>query len=284
MSFQTLVTCAELSKHLDDPNWRLFDCRHRLQDPEFGEQAYAKGHLPGAFFMHLDTDLSGEKTGKNGRHPLPDQQKLADKLSAAGVSSSSKIVVYDDSGGVMGARLWCLLRWLGHENVALLDGGIKLWVKEARALCTETPRAQAALFVPKIAPKALLLGMVSTSDVLKNLETQAFCVLDARSPDRFRGENETLDPRGGHIPGARNRFFQDNLDETGCFRSASALHSEFLAVLAGFSPEQAVMQCGSGITACHNLLALEIAGLRGARLYPGSWSEWCSDPTRPIAQ
>ena len=279
MSYSTVVSCAKLAEHLNDPAWRIFDCRHLLSDVGYGEKAYAEGHLPGAFFLHLDRDLSGPMTGSNGRHPLPDPHQLARKLGAAGVSATTQVVVYDDAGGMIAGRLWWLLRWIGHERVALLDGGINQWSKEGRDLSTEVPHsAHADLDVN------LHDWVVTTEDVVANLQRQAFCVVDARGPDRFRGENETIDPIGGHIPGARNRFFRDNLDADGCFRPAAELRREFLALLAGVEPAQAVMQCGSGVTACHNLLAMEIAGLHGARLYAGSWSEWCSDPERPVAR
>ena len=279
MSFSTLVNCATLAEHLNDPTWRVFDCRHLLSDVTYGEKAYAEGHLPGAFFMHLDRDLSGPVNGRNGRHPLPDPLALARKLGAAGVSRETQVVVHDDAGGMIAGRLWWLLRWLGHERVAVLDGGIKQWIAEGRALSTEVPLSPHAELDVNLHD-----WVVTTDDVLANLDRQAFCVVDARGPDRFRGENETMDPVGGHIPGARNRFFGENLDADGCFRPAAELRREFLALLAGVDPAQAVMQCGSGVTACHNLLAMEIAGLRGAKLYAGSWSEWCSDPARPVAR
>ena len=277
--FTTLIDCATLAAHLEYTDWRIVDCRHQLADPAAGENAYRSGHLPGAVFLHLDRDLSSPMNGRNGRHPLPDPQILAQKLGDAGISRTTQVLVYDDAGGMIAGRLWWLLRWLGHDRVALLDGGINQWLKEARPLSTEVPKPAAAVFVP-----ALRDYTVSTEAVQNNLAGGDLCLIDARSPDRFRGENETLDPAGGHIPGARNRFFRDNLDADGCFRPAAELQREFLALLAGVAPQQAVMQCGSGVSACHNLLAMEIAGLPGARLYGGSWSEWCSDPARPIAR
>ena len=277
--YATLVDCATLAAHLEDAGWRIFDCRHQLADPAAGETAYAKGHLPGAVFLHLDRDLSSPMNDGNGRHPLPDIQLLAEKLGAAGVSRQTQVVVYDDAGGMIAGRLWWLLRWLGHDRVALLDGGINQWLKEERPLSTEVPEPVATVF-----QIALRDYTVSTEVVLGNLDGGDLCVVDARSPDRFRGENETLDPEGGHIPGARNRFFRDNLDADGLFRPAAEVRREFLGLLAGVEPGQAVMQCGSGVSACHNLLAMEISGLSGARLYAGSWSEWCSDPARPVAR
>lgn len=277
MNYSTIVSCEVLAGHLNDPDWRVFDCRHQLSDVSYGEKVYAEGHVPGAFFMHLDRDLSSPMNGLNGRHPLPDPQLLAGKLGAAGVSSDTQVVVYDDAGGMVAGRLWWLLRWLGHDRVALLDGGINQWVKEARPLSVESAQSARAVF-----GMAQRDWIVSTDEVLANIESNAFCVIDARAPDRFRGENETLDPIGGHIPGARNRFFRDNLDADGLFRPAAELRSEFLSLFAAVEPENTVMQCGSGVSACHNLLAMEIAGLHGARLYAGSWSEWCSDPDRPV--
>lgn len=279
MTLSTLVSVADLIAHQNDPDWLVFDCRHQLSDTTYGENAYAAGHLPGAFFLHLDRDLSSSPNGRNGRHPLPDPASLARKLSAMGVSSRTQVVAYDDAGGMIAGRLWWLLRWLGHDQVAVLDGGIDAWTKAAQPLVTDLPRA-----TPAVLDVRLRDEVVGTHTVLENIGHGELCLVDARSPDRFRGENETLDPVGGHIPGARNRFFRDNLDAGGFFRSPAELRGEFLALLAGVESAQAVMQCGSGVTACHNLLAMEIAGLRGARLYAGSWSEWCSDPARPVAR
>lgn len=278
MTFTTLISCEELAGHLGDPNWRIFDCRHQLSDPAYGEKAYAEGHLPGAVFMHLDRDLSGPMNGKNGRHPLPDPEILAKKLSAAGVGRDTQVVVYDDDGGMYAVRLWWLLRWMGHDSVAVLDGSVREWVAQGRPLTTQIPEVAPADFEPRLRD-----WVVSADEVERNLGTNEFCLIDARGPDRFRGENETMDPVGGHIPGARNRFFRDNL-EAGSFRPAAELRQQFLGVLAGVEPAQVVMYCGSGVTACHNLLAMELAGLPGARLYAGSWSEWCSAPSRPVAR
>jgi len=280
VSYSTLVSSATLADHLEDPAWRVFDCRHQLADPEAGGRAYVNGHLPGARFLHLDRDLSGAMNGSNGRHPLPDPQVLAVRLGAAGVSRATQVVAYDDSGGMIAGRLWWLLRWLGHDRVAVLDGGIERWLAEGRPLSTELP-ATAAKVVFEALPDD---RVVSTGELLADVGERQLCLIDARSPDRFRGENETIDPVGGHIPGARNRFFRDNLDADGCFRPAAELRREFLALLAGTDAKQVVMSCGSGVTACHNLLAMEVAGLLGARLYAGSWSEWCSDPSRPVAR
>ena len=276
--FSTLVSCDELAQHLSDPEWRVVDCRHLLSDVGYGAAAYAAGHLPGAVFMHLDRDLSGPMTGRNGRHPLPDPELLAEKLGAAGIDSKTQVVVYDDDGGMYAVRLWWLLRWMGHDAVAVLDGSIRQWISENRPLTTEVPRYQVKTFQVELRD-----WVVTSRQIESSLNMADICLVDARAPDRFRGENETLDPVGGHIPVARNRFFRDNLD-AGLFRPAAELRQEFLSVLAGVEPKQAVFYCGSGVTACHNLLAMEIAGLSGAKLYAGSWSEWCSDPARPVAR
>ena len=277
MSYTTLVSSAILADHLGDPDWRIVDCRHQLADVNYGERSYGEGHLPGAFFLHLDRDLSGPENGRNGRHPLPDQQALAGRLGALGISRRTQVVVYDDVSGMVAGRLWWLLRWLGHDAVALLDGGIRQWVGEGRPLSAELPKPAPAVFEVRQRD-----GTVSADEVLASLGKTCFCLIDARAPDRFRGKNETMDPVGGHIPGAHSRFCKNNLAADGLFRPAAELRREFLALLAGGDPAQAVMSCGSGVTACHNLLAMEIAGLHGAKLYPGSWSEWCSDPARPI--
>ena len=276
-----LVDCATLAAHLNDTGWCIIDCRHQLSEPDYGERAYAEGHLPGAFFMHLDRDLSGAKNGHNGRHPLPEPQTLAAKLGAIGITRQTQVVVYDDAEGMVAGRLWWMLRWLGHEKVALLDGGFKAWTGEGRPLTRTLPEAESLRFEYVLPEPGR--WTVSADEVLSNIKRRDFLVVDARSADRFRGENETMDPVGGHIPGARNRCSKENLDASGRFRPAAELRREFLALFAGMPPERVVMQCGSGVSACHNLLALEMAGLHGARLYPGSWSEWCSDPARPVA-
>lgn len=274
-----LVSCEQLAAHLNDPGWRIVDCRHQLSDVSYGQCVYAEGHLPGAFFMHLDRDLSGPMTGCNGRHPLPDPKALAAKLGAIAISRGTQVVVYDDAEGMVSGRLWWMLRWLGHDNVAVLDGGFNRWVKEGRPLTRDVPVVRPTVFEVEQRD-----WVVSADEVLANIASSELVVVDARGPDRFRGENETIDPVGGHIPGARNRFFRDNLDADGRFRPAAELRREFLELFAGTSPDKTVMQCGSGVSACHNLIALELAGLTGARLYAGSWSEWCSDSTRPVAK
>ena len=276
-----LVGTEELAAHLDDPAWRIFDCRHDLRNTEYGAQAYAKGHIPGALFLHLDRDLSGPTTGRNGRHPLPEPSAFAAKMGACGVAASTRVVAYDNEGGIFAARLWWLLRWLGHDNVAVLDGGLAGWRRKKLPLEEVVPRHQPAHLA--VADRGG--GLVDADYVLAHLDAPDMLLVDARSPERFRGEGETLDPVGGHIPGAVNRFYFDNLDDDGCyFKSADELRDEFRQLLGERPAETVIQQCGSGVTACHNLLAMEIAGLAGSKLYAGSWSEWCADPARPVAQ
>jgi thiosulfate/3-mercaptopyruvate sulfurtransferase len=271
-----LVSAAELAAH---PEWRVFDCRHDLTNPDLGAQQFAAGHIPGALHAHLDHVLSGPPNGHNGRHPLPDPDALCDWLGAQGVRNSDVVVACDASGGAYAARLWWLLRWLGHSQVAVLDGGLPAWERGGGGLVTDVM----ARTPERFERRAPWVHTVDTADVQANLERGSFLVIDARGAGRYAGEGETLDPRAGHIPGAHNRPFIDNLDASGCFLAPDQLRADFKRVTGGLSPGKVVAQCGSGVTACHNLLAMELAGLPGARLYPGSWSEWCSDDTRPIA-
>ncbi|MEM7016237.1 MAG: sulfurtransferase [Pseudomonadota bacterium] len=272
----TIVSINTLNAHLSDPNWVVIDCRFNLAAPEEGAQLYSASHIPGARYAHLDNDLSSPKRSDTGRHPLPRPETFVDTLSKWGVSHHSQVIAYDDAGGMVAARLWWMLRWLGHEQVALLDGGFKHWQTAAYPLTNVLPVVQATQFKPRL-HNALWVD----SDFVGALHTEQGYVLDARAAPRFRGEIEPIDPVAGHIPGALNYPFEANLDETGQFLSSEALKTRFSRFAN--SPEKVIHSCGSGVTACHNLLAMEIAGLSGSRLYPGSWSEWITDPTRPIA-
>jgi thiosulfate/3-mercaptopyruvate sulfurtransferase len=274
-----LVTPQELARHLDDAQWVVFDTRHDLIDPAKGRAAYAAGHIPGAYFLHVDHDLAGPRTGTNGRHPLPDVRQFAARMNERGVTPESQVVVYDDMGGNFAVRLWWMLRWLGHERVALLDGGYPRWVKEGLPVATDVPHARRGAFVPR--PR--LGATVDAPFVERFRENPAVRLLDARAAERFKGLQEPIDPVAGHVPGAVNRFWQKNLQADGTFKSPQALREEFTAALGDASPEHAVHMCGSGVTACHNIFAMELAGLPGGRLYPGSWSEWCADPARPVS-
>ncbi len=279
MNFTTLVDASMLSAHLNDANVMLCDCRHDLANYEAGRTAYARSHIPGAHFLHLDEDLSGPKTGVNGRHPLPHPITFTLRLAALGIDNRKQVVAYDDAGGAIAARLWWMLRWVGHTRVAVLDGGFAAWTKAGLPVSSEAPVTDVSTHNPNPHPEMI----VNANMVTAGLAKAGLHVIDARSPDRFRGENETLDPVAGHIPGAINRFFRNNLRADGSFKSAADLRQEFMALLGAKDAGSVVHQCGSGVTACHNLLAMEVAGLKGSRLYPGSWSEWVSDRTRPVA-
>ncbi|MEX0960403.1 MAG: sulfurtransferase [Burkholderiales bacterium] len=278
MTFTTLISVAELAANLNDPGFVVFDCRHELTNPQFGTTAYAESHLPGARFAHLDRDLSSAPTGTNGRHPLPDPATFADWLETMGVSNDAQVIGYDSAGGVYAARLWWMLRWLGHDRVAVLDGGWDEWLQAGHPVTKEVPRPTRARFVANLRPVS-----VNVQQVLAHLNSPDMLIIDARSNDRFHGQNETIDPVGGHIPGARNRFFRDNLDASGRFKSPDRLRSDFSHATGGTPAGNVVHQCGSGVSACHNLLAMEIAGMQGSRLYPGSWSEWVAERSRPVA-
>lgn len=260
----------------------IADCSFDLANPDLGYSNYQQAHIPGAIYVHLDRDLCGPKTGSNGRHPLPSRAQFAERLREFGIGNHTRVVAYDNAGGPYAARLWWLLRWVGHEQVALLDGGLLGWREEGFNSTNEYERNSASRDEFLLAPPRV--RTVSFAEVLENIVTQHAKVVDARSPDRFRGENETIDPVGGHIPGAVNRFFRDNLDGTGKFKHPDQLREEFSAILGGWNPTQVIHQCGSGVTACHNLFALEIAGLEGGALYGGSWSEWVAHTTAPIAR
>ncbi len=280
MHSNTLVSTEELAQHLDDPNWVVFDCRFTLTDPEGGRRAYAAGHIPGARYIHLDDDLSAPVVpGKTGRHPLPDAEALAQKLAAAGVGVNKQVVVYDDSYGAMAVRLWWLLRWLGHPAVALLDGGYPKWAREKRLVTQAEPELAHKGSIACLPERSQWLDVEQVQQALAAGEL----LIDARPDRRFTGEYEPLDPVAGHIPGSINWSFEENLDIDGTFLPPEALRENFQALLKGRAPHQVVHTCGSGVTACHNLLAMEVAGLPGSRLYPGSWSEWITDPARPVA-
>ena len=274
---RTLVDAATLAAMLGQPGLRVVDCRHDLADPEAGRRAWSESHIPGAVFMHLDEDLSAPCTGRNGRHPLPNPAVFAARLGALGIGPEDQVVACDDAGGAIAARLWWMLRWIGHDRAAVLDGGYRAWRKAGLPLDAAVP--QPAPVEHPVGPSTV--ASVDAAGLQRALEAGTVTLIDARSPDRFAGQNETLDPVAGHIPGALNRFFRSNLSD-GRFRPAAELRAEFEALLAGREPADVVHQCGSGVTACHNLLAMEVAGLHGSCLYPGSWSEWCADPARPV--
>lgn len=279
MIHSTLVGTEELAAHLDDPRWVVFDCRFTLTDPDAGVHAYHIGHIPGARYVHLNNDLAAPIAAMTGRHPLPAPKELAEKLGHWGVDKTKQVVVYDSSFGAMAARMWWLLHWLGHKAVAVLDGDLRKWEKERRPITTELPLITPTQFDPAI-HEAL---WVDSDGVARMVADKSGLIIDARSEERFNAEREPFDPVAGHIPGAINVPFEDNLAMGGTFLSREELGEHYRALLGDRHPSEVVHMCGSGVTACHSLLAMEHAGLRGARLYAGSWSEWIRDPGRPIA-
>jgi len=278
--FTTLISTGDLASRLHDNSLVILDVRHDLAQPDaWGETRYRAGHVPGARFVHLDRDLSAPKTGTNGRHPLPEPEVAAATFGRLGIGAATQVVAYDQQQGMYAARVWWMLRWLGHDAVAVLDGGFDKWRREGRPVTAELPAVRAATFVPH------RVGQVVTArDVLASLSDRSLVVVDARSPERYRGEIEPLDPVPGRIPGSINRPGSQNLAPDFTFKPATELRAEFERLLAGAPLDRVVHSCGSGVTACHNALAMEIAGLPASRLYAGSWSEWCADPSRPVAR
>ena len=279
MQFSTVVSTEQLAQHLNDPDWIIFDCRFTLTNTEAGHLAYQAAHIPGARYAHLDNDLSGPVTETSGRHPLPDVQLLCEKLSRWGVDNGKQVVVYDDSFGAMAVKMWWLLRWLGHDNVALLDGGLPKWKKEKHPMTADFPQDTPAKFVAKLHKEIL----ANVAEVDNARQERCRLVIDARPEQRFTGEREPLDKQAGHIPGSVNWVFDENLDFDGTYLPADELRVAYLKLLNGVKPELVIHSCGSGVTACHNMLAMEIAGLPSGKLYAGSWSEWITDPSRPVA-
>lgn len=278
--FTTLITADELHARLRAPQWVIVDCRFDLADAGAGERAYAAGHLPGARYAHLDRDLASPITPLTGRHPLPTSPALARTLGDWGIDASTQVIAYDQDSGAFAARLWWLLRWLGHDAVAVLDGGFAEWQRHGFEINTATPPVQPRTFTPRIRADFF----VTAEDVAALAHDPSARVLDARAPERFAGTVEPIDSVGGHVPGARNHPFATNLDAEKRFLASAELQKRFTASLSGVPAERTVAMCGSGVTACHLLLGLEHAGMRGARLYAGSWSEWIRDPKRPVAK
>jgi len=280
--YKTLISTAALAERLGDPELVLLDCRFALSDPASGLADYTAGHIPGARYAHLDADLSGPKLPHAGRHPLPTREAFEATLAAFGVGRKTQVVAYDQGSSVFASRLWWLLRvWWGHEAVAVLDGGLALWQKEGREMSTERPPVARAKPYP--APAFGEAWVVDTSAVHEGLKAdRPRLLVDARSYERFLGRGEVFDPVGGHIPGAHSHPFDHNIGASGCFLGAEELRAEFADVLADRTPAEIVHYCGSGVSACHNVLAMMVAGWGITALYPGSWSAWVSDPTRPV--
>jgi thiosulfate/3-mercaptopyruvate sulfurtransferase len=280
MVYGTLITAGELNEHLGDAGWVVVDCRFNLADHEQGRKEYLAGHVPGAVYAHLDEDLSGPIVkGATGRHPLPSVERAAAVFSRLGIGQGTQVVAYDDRGGMSSGRLWWMLRWLGHDAVAVLDGGWQAWQEAGFPTRGGEEARPAAEFAPQ--PRE---GFAVDANAVQRLRTDpAYKVVDSRAADRYRGENETMDPVGGHIPGAVSGPFGENLGADGRFKSPEELRARFEALLGETPAERAVFYCGSGVSAAHNILAVAHAGLGDAKLYPGSWSEWIVDPARPVA-
>lgn len=279
MTFTTVVSAEDLNAHIDDDNWVVVDCRFTLTDSTAGRRAYETGHIPGARYLHLDDDLAAPVTGNTGRHPLPDPDVLAKKLGELGIDNNTQVVAYDDFFGAMASRLWWLLHWLGHDKVALLDGGLPAWTREKLLLTANATTYPQKEFIPNLRSE-LVIDMPAMEAVVDSGDN---VIIDARAEERFTGEIEPLDKIAGHIPGAINLPFDDNLDIDGTFMPKDELVDLYKNLIGDKDGSQVVMMCGSGVTACHNLIAMEIAGLKGARLYAGSWSEWITDTDRPVA-
>jgi thiosulfate/3-mercaptopyruvate sulfurtransferase len=278
MILTTLIDTGTLASHLGDPGFVIVDCRYKLEDEAWGEHEYQAQHIPGAAYASLGHDLAGKKTGSNGRHPLPEADALRKTFGRLGIADGVQVIAYDQDTGMWAARLWWMLRWLGHDAVAVLDGGFAKWIAEKRPTASGVERHAAREF--RGGPRE---GWTMTADEVAALAGKPdWKLVDARAPERYRGENETIDKKAGHIPGAVSHFFKSNLNDDGTFKSPAELRTRLNTSVGAVAPSHVVAYCGSGVTACHNLLALERAGLTGAKLYPGSWSEWSSDPKRPV--
>lgn len=277
--YATIISANALHSLISSgKNLLILDARHDLMNPDAGAAAYTDAHIANAQFMHMDTDLSGQKTGINGRHPLPDLDTLAEKLRQYGMNNDTQVVIYDEHNSMMAARAWWLLRQLGHEAVAVLNGGLQAWRTAGYALTVERSPSTRGNF----SATAPLNRTVTADDIMTHLNDGTYQIIDARAPERYSGAVEPIDPVGGHIPHAVNHFFMRNLNEDFSFKTADVLRSEWLETFGQNPIAHIVNQCGSGVTACHNILAQHVAGLAGAALYAGSWSEWCSDAGRPV--
>jgi thiosulfate/3-mercaptopyruvate sulfurtransferase len=274
--YRTLISTGVLASHLHE-GWAIVDCRYDLQNESWGRDQYRVAHVPGATYASLGEDLAAPRTGRNGRHPLPSIEALAETFGRLGISRDVQVIAYDQDTGAYASRLWWSLRYLGHDPVAVLDGGWAKWTREGQPTTSGDERRPPTTFTPDPRPE---MGL-TVEQVAARLGDPSRLLVDARAPERFEGRAEPIDRAAGHIPGAVNRFFRSNLADDGTMLASSVLRESFMSLLNGRDPSAAVMYCGSGVTACQNLLAMEHAGLPGARLYVGSWSEWSADPAHP---
>jgi thiosulfate/3-mercaptopyruvate sulfurtransferase len=274
----TLVSSDLLAQHLVDPQWVIVDCRYDLSDESSGDEQYRTAHIPGAVYASLGQDLAAPSDGRNGRHPLPGHEAMSETFGRLGIAPRSQVVAYDQDSGMFASRLWWMLKYMGHDAVAVLDGGFAKWTREGRPTKAGTEQRSPATFLGKARP-----GMrLSANQVWAKLGDPGMTLVDARGPSRFEGKEEPLDRVAGHIPGARNHFYQWNLGPDKTMLPPDVLRDKFTAVIGETPPDQVALYCGSGVSACHNMLAMEHAGLTGMKLFPGSWSEWSADADKPV--
>ena len=279
MEYKTIISAAQLADIAANDNVRVFDCRFNLKDPQGGLKKYQEGHIPGAQFANMDTQLSSAMTETSGRHPLPDAETFLEQLRNWGVGNATQVIAYDDMSGAFAARLWWLMRWLGHKNVAVLDGGIQQWTENGHALSQDSSQYPRSDF----SGQPNMDWVLDIETVRKELDAENITLIDARTADRYTGKDQKTDPVPGHVPGANNLPFGGNLNKQGMFESSSVIKNRFDNLIQTQPIDRVVNMCGSGVTACHNLLAMEIAGFEPTKLFVGSWSQWIRDPSRPVA-
>jgi thiosulfate/3-mercaptopyruvate sulfurtransferase len=274
--FTTVVDPTALRERIGGDDLAVFDCRHSIADFALGRRAYDESHIPGAVFAAVETDLAGEHTGRNGRHPMPDSERFAEFLRDAGVNDDTQVVAYDDGADMFAARFWFLCRWVGHDATAVLDGGFTVWTALSYPVTAKVPETRRGNLHVHLHPELV----VDAQYVHERIQSPAMHLLDARAQERYSGDVEPIDPVAGHIPGARNRWFKENFDDEGRFKPSQRLREEFER--EGYDPSRTIHNCGSGVSAAVNHLAMAHAGLHGSRIYGGSWSEWIADPERPV--
>ena len=279
MIYRDIITVQELKDNLEDPYWVIVDCRYSIAEPELGHQEYSEGHIPGALYVSLETELTGEIIpGETGRHPLPKVNDIVERLSSWGVSRDTQVVIYDHNSGAYAARLWWMLNWLGHDKAAVVNGGWEAWVKDIGMIETKENNGKPSKFIP-----SLRVDLAVDAQFVDSIRLDpGYLLLDSRSPERYHGEEETIDPVAGHIPGAVLAPYHENLTKEGLFKSKEEIAERFSNILGEISPVNTVFYCGSGVSAIHNIIAMRMAGYEMAKLYPGSWSEWITDPSRLI--